>query len=485
MSHERKIVFVDPPTTMEERYGRLAGAGNQLPSTGLLSLAAVTRESGFKTALLDASSPCLGFAETAGQVLALRPDYVGITAISVSVYNAARLAELIKAGSRNVTTIIGGPHITALPDETMRRFPAFDIGVIGEGEETIIELLRGLDKGADLKAIKGLALRDNGGIRITGDPSFVGDLDTLPFPAWDMLDNFPGRYQPSSFQFRRLPAMSLITSRGCPNKCIFCSRVTAGSNCRAFSAEYVMEMIGILHHRYGIKELVIEDDNSVLFKDRLIRICEMMLREGLDISWSCMALINKVEPALLKLMKRSGCWQIGYGIESGDEGVIDFTKKGITLGQVSQALEWTKSAGIESRGFFILGFPVDNDRTIRATIDFAKRSPLNDIDVCMMTPFPGTEMYDIARKTGIFQDDWKRMTMEHAVFIPEGMTKERMEKYFNQILREFYLRPGIIMKYIIKIIRYPRGAVRIIQGLAAFLRKIFLDEPAGAGGSHG
>jgi len=472
----KNIIFVNPPLTLEERYGSLSGAANTMPSLGLLSLAAVVRTNNFNSHIIEASSLGLDYKDTLEEIFKYSPDYVGITATTLSIHNAAKLARMIKKKDKAVCVIIGGVHLTAIPEETMRNFKQFDVGVIGEGEETLIELLKASRDGRDLKTIKGLIVRDGGNLYLTERRPFIKDLNKLPLPAWDLLPGFPKAYHPPSFRFKRLPAASIVTSRGCPMKCVFCDRSVFGNSCRWFSAKYVVEMIKVLQQKYGVREVLIEDDTFVIAKPRLISICEELLKENLNLSWSCLARVDMVEPKILALMRRAGCWQIGYGIESGVQKILDFIGKKITLKQIETALKWTKEAGIETKGFFIIGHPTETIETIEKTINFAKSIDLDDFNIFKLTPFPGSEIYKTAHRYGKFNDNWEKMNLLETVFVPEGLTKNELEKYSKLALRRFYLRPKIILSYIKRIIANPRNLNKIFRGFLAFLKEIFKRE---------
>jgi radical SAM superfamily enzyme YgiQ (UPF0313 family) len=271
----------------------------------------------------------------------------------------------------------------------------------------------------------------------------------------------------------RFPAASIVTSRGCPNRCIFCDRSVFGNHCRAFSAEYIITWIKELVHRYGIKELLIEDDTFVLFKPRLVEICEGIIREGIDLSWSCLGRVDMITPEILKLMHRAGCWEIGYGIESGAQHILDLEKKKINLAQVEQTVAWTKEEGILAKGFFMIGHPLENEETIIKTIDFAKKIPLDDISVMMLTPFPGSELYKIAHQYGVFNNDWSKMNLLQPVFIPRGLDEELLNTCTRKMLREFYLRPRIIFGYLLRMVKHPGTIFRILKGFNAFLLTVF------------
>ena len=182
----------------------------------------------------------------------------------------------------------------------------------------------------------------------------------------------------------------------------------------------------------------------MLFKPRLVEICEGVMKERLDLSWSCLGRVDMVTPEILKLMRRAGCWEIGYGIESGAQHILELEKKNINLAQVEQAVEWTKEAGILAKGFFMIGHPLENEDTINKTIGFAKKIPLDDISVMMLTPFPGSELYKTAHQYGIFNNDWDKMNLLQPVFIPKGLDEEALNNSTRRLLREFYLRPRII-----------------------------------------
>ncbi|MEW6675143.1 MAG: radical SAM protein [Nitrospirota bacterium] len=472
MPENQKIVLTTPPITLEERYGKLLGAANTLPSLGILYLAAVLRREGYAVSVIEASSLGLSLRELLDEMIAINPEYVGISATTLSIFNASALAGEIKKINSNIKIIIGGPHLTAIPEETMGLFKSFDFGVIGEGEETIMELINSLEYGGKTPDILGIVFREGNSIIKTAPRIFLDDLDKLPFPAWDILKDFPDKYRPPPFRFKKLPAVYIVTTRGCPYKCIFCDRSVFGNKCRGHSAEYILELIEYLYKRFGIREILIEDDTFVTFKSRLIEICEGIINRGIRISWSCLARADAVTPEILSLMKKAGCWSIGYGIETSDPEVMRFVGKNLDLDRVEQAVRWTRKAGMLSKGFFIIGHPIDTHDTIKRTIDFALRIPLDDISVSMMTPFPGSRLYKIASQYGEFEDDWKKMNELNVVFVPKGLTEDDMHRYSKKMFRRFYLRPRILLNYMKRITENPRSLPVYLRGLTAFLRRI-------------
>ncbi|MCD6309197.1 MAG: radical SAM protein [Candidatus Eremiobacteraeota bacterium] len=441
-----------------------------MPSLGLLSLGAVARDIGFEVGIFEACAGNKSHAEVLSQVKKVRPRVVGITAVTLSIVSAGKLAKMIKDELPGTMVIIGGPHFTAIPEETLKEFPSFDLGVIGEGEVTIKELLPTLLSGSDLTDIKGLALRSGDNVVRTGKREFLMDLDTLPPPAWDLLEGFPREYVPASFRYRRLPAANLVVSRGCPNKCTFCDRSVFGNKIRSFSTDYFMKLLRDLKENYGIREILFEDDTFFLFKKRLAEMCRRMIEERLDLSWSCLARADLVDRDLLRLMKKAGCWQVGYGIESADPGVLRLMKKNVSIEQVENAINWTREAGILSKGFFMLGSPGETRETFRRTVDFAKSIPLDDFSLFKTTPFPGSELYNMADEYGHFDRDWKRMNLLNTVFVPNGLTESEMDSMALSAQREFYLRPRIIFSYIKRILSNPVFTGKIFSGVKAFIR---------------
>jgi anaerobic magnesium-protoporphyrin IX monomethyl ester cyclase len=467
-----KVVLITPPITLKERYGKLSGAANTLPSLGILYLAAVLRREGYAVSVIEASSLGLSLRELLDEIIAIDPEFVGISATTLSIFNASKLADEIKKSNGKMKIIVGGPHLTAVPEETMGLFKSFDFGVIGEGEETMRELINFLEQGRKISDVSGIVFRQGDSIVRTDPRVFLDDLDKLPFPAWDLLADFPNKYHPPPFRFKKLPAVYIVTTRGCPYKCIFCDRSVFGNKCRGHSAEYIIELLEYLYNRFGIREILIEDDTFVTFKSRLIKICEGIINRDIKISWSCLGRADAITPEILSLMKKAGCWSISYGIETGDEKVMKFIGKNITLDKIEQAVRLTKKAGILSKGFFIMGHPIDTHDTIKKTIDFALRIPLDDISVSMMTPFPGSKLYNIASEYGEFEDNWKKMNELDVVFVPKGLTKDDLQRYSKEMFRRFYLRPRIMLNYMKRLAENPGSLPFYFRGLTAFLKEI-------------
>lgn len=465
----KHIVFVNPPLSLAERYGALASAGSTMPALGLCWLASVCRRSGYETSIIDAAIKNLNYETIAGRIAELHADYVGITALTCSIHSASRLAQAVKKNGAGIQTLIGGPHLTALPEETMRMFPAFDTGFLGEGEETLVDYLKARESGGTLEDVKGLVCRSGNSIKVTEPRLFIEDLDSLPLPAWDLLEGFPGAYAPAAIRCRHLPASHMVTSRGCPMKCTFCDRSVFGNRYRFFSVEYTLEMVRTLVNRFKVRDILFEDDSFTLHKKRVLSLCELIQRNNLHFSWSCLGRVDTIDAELLRSIKKAGCWQIGFGIESANPDVLDGVEKKINLEKIRQALALTRAVGIRTKGFFILGLPHETEETIRESMRFAREAELDDISVSFCTPFPGTALLERANEFGDFDQDFDKMNLMHAVFVPAGLTRKQLEESHAQFFRQFYLRPRIVLDYSLRILTDMGIFLRIVRGTFFFL----------------
>jgi len=455
---------------MQARYGRLSGAGNSLPTLGLLYLAGAARKAGYETAIVEAGAMGMGQDEAVAAILAHGPSVVGLTATTLGIHAAGRLAAALKAKSPSVRIVIGGPHATALPEDTLQRLPALDALVVGEGEETLVELLGAWRSGQDAGSVPGLAWRGGDGlIRRTPARERLRDLDQLPMPAWDLLEGFPHQFAPAVFRFQKLPAASLVSSRGCPFECSFCDRSVFGRKYRFHGADYLLAAIGELWAR-GVREILFEDDTFTANKERIRTLCEVLPRRFPGLSWSCLARASSVDPRTLALMRRAGCWQISFGIESGDPAVLEMMDKKTDLEEIRRALAMTREAGIRSKGFFILGYPGETRASLARTLDFALSLSLDDVSVSMFTPFPGSPISARVAELGTFREDWESMSLLNAVFVPAGLTREDLERAHAEFLRRFYLRPRVILGYARRVAAHPTTAPAYLRGLASFAR---------------
>lgn len=466
-----KIIFLNPPLGLQSQYRHLAAAGSELPPLGIAILAAIARSHSHQVKILDALALRLSEKETVEYILAEKPDILGISSTTLAIYAAANIANSIKNKNKHIRILLGGPHISSMFVETMQRFTCFDIGVIGEGEATFIDLLNHLPYLDDsLKEIKGIIYRKDSKLIVNEKREFIRDLDSLPYPAWDLLPNLVKFYQPAADSIYRFPSTLLITSRGCPGRCIFCDRSVFGNTIRGYSTDYCIGMIKYLISNYGIRDIFIEDDNFLAFQERTIDFCKKIINEKIDITFSIMGRVDMVTPEVLILLKKAGCWQINYGLESGSQKILDLLGKNVTVENAKKTLYLTQEAGIKIKGLFMIGNPGEDRGTIKETFNFIQRMPIDDFHMTFFTPFPGSSISKIANKYGYYNPDWKAVNMfTPDNFIAYGFSAEEIKAYHRKAYRLFYLRPRIISYYILKL-RYPAVIKKIYKAFIAFLR---------------
>lgn len=466
-----RLLLTSAPLTLADRYGDYASAASTEPSFGLVSLAASALKAGAEVRLIEASSCSLDVNRTLKTVTDFAPDILGISATTLGIIPSAALASAVKSTTPQTLTVIGGCHVSSLPVETMTEFPEFDIGVVGEGEHTLTEIVEAVRIGNSRPtSIQGTCARTGSGIVNNPRRSPIENLDSLPLPAWHLLEGFPRRFKPSPARIMHWPCASIVMTRGCPNACTFCDRSVFGRKCRSYSPGYAADLCEDLTRNYGVRELLIEDDTFIISRDNVARFCEELIRRKLDLSWSCLGRADRIELGLLKLMRKAGCWHMSFGIESGDENILKSVNKNLNLTQISSALQDCRSAGIRTKGFFMVGFPGESPASLTATESLVRKLPLDDITVMHLTPFPGSELYIQAQTAGTFDRNWRNMNALNPVFIPHGMTVSSLEQARNRILHTFYSRPDVALRHAVHAVKHPALIPHYLSGAMTLLK---------------
>jgi anaerobic magnesium-protoporphyrin IX monomethyl ester cyclase len=473
VSAAKTLVLCEPPYVFWDRsMDRLRQGEETIPGMGVLILAAVARQRGYRVHLIDAKEQGTPLDEVSRQIAALRPDYLGLSATTISVTNAARIADRVKQLAPGVTTILGGSHVSAIPERTLDAFPSIDFGVVGEGEVSLFELLARLEGGRAIDDVPGLAYRRDGQVHSNLRAPYLDDLDALPMPAWDLLPDFPHRFQPSLFSYPRTPVATLITSRGCPFSCSFCDRSTSGKRGRMHGVEYV---VGLCRHLVGlgVRHIIFVDDLFTVRKQRVVELCQALLDHRLDLSWSCNSHPNLLDLDTLKLMRRAGCWQIAYGIESGSQRVLDVVKREVRIPKMRETLRMTQAAGIRSKGYLMIGHPTEGPDSLAEDVAFLKQVELDLCQITKFTPYPGTPAYPTIREHGTFDEDWERMNAMNFMFIPHGLSEDVLETYFDHLYRVFYSRPDVLWGLARLLMQEPRYIKRLAASAVIYLRSKF------------
>ena len=453
-----KVLLINPPYKSDFPQ----------PPLGIAYVASALEKSGQQVEILDAPALKLNADEVVKHVLKGSFDIVGITAMTPTIRSAIEVAKKIKDQEKSIIVILGGAHATVLPEKTLEMFPEINFIIVGEGEVTTPELIEKLEKGKSLKDISGIAYKDNGKIILNPRRPVVENLDELPMPAYHLLPI--GKYRPHPPHGKRLPYMALITSRGCPFRCTFCSKPVHGTKYRAKNAVSIIEEIKFLKDKYGIREILFYDDSFTIDKQRIINLCDEMIKNKIDLPWSCETRVNLVDKELLSKMKKAGCYIISYGVESGNQEILDNIKKDITIEQIRNAFKLTHEEGIDTVSYFMLGCPGETEQTMKQTIDFAKNLNTNFAQFSICTPFPGTELADLVKE----EIDWNKLSYVSdssdriPVILSEHLNEEQLKKYYSKAYKEFYLRPSYVAKMI--------GGIRSIEDVKIMMNgmKMFL-----------
>ena len=481
------ILFINPPSTISERYGKddMGEVGGDLIPLGMASLAAYIREKGFGVGVLDCPTLRIDNDKVYEIILEKNPAIVGFSTTTYSQARATDLAKKIRNKLPNKLTIIGGSHANVAGIETATEYDEFDLIAYGlDGEyiaHDIVERFKEkkynrenfMSDFENLKGIKGIIFKNEKGEIIRNEPrKNIENLDDLPLPARDL---FPmERYIPLPNQYKRLPLTNMVVIRGCPYFCSFCDQ--AGTGARRRSPQKVIEEIKDCVERYGIKEISFWDDTMSYHKKWMREFLDLLIKENLDLVWSCYAAVNTVDKEILKLMRKAGCWNIFYGYETAIEELaenIQTNRKNKNFERMKQVAKWTKEAGIEVRGSFLIGLPGETPELAKRTVQNAIELDPDYAQFTLVCPYPGTKLAkEIEQgKWGKFiTRDLEEYQCWNVTWLPEGYKNPKelkdMERY---AFRKFYLRPSYILKRILKIRsledikRYLKGGTALIK----------------------
>lgn len=414
------------------------------PPLGLAYLAAVAEEQGWKVRIIDGLTEGLSMQDIAGIIRSLQPEVAGITATTPAIYDAYEIARIVKEHSPNSLVLLGGPHATFMAYEVLEECPYIDVVVRGEAEETLKEILERIERGGDLSEVAGITYRAGDRIKENPPRGLIDDLDSLPIPAYNLLPM--GKYVVDRVRYA-----AIVTSRGCPYGCIFCSSsLQFGKRWRAHSPERVLEELMILRYDYGAREIEFLDDTFTLKMSRAEEISRMIVSEGLDISWSASSRVNTFSRSLGEAMRRAGAHTIYFGIESGSDKTLRLIGKGITRRQAMDAVKAARNSGLNALGSFIIGFPHEGEEDIRATIRFADKVGVDLAQFTIATPYPGTRLWEMAVKENLLLTrNWRRFTTLDVVMRSLYLTPERIKKLLLWAYITFYLNPRRVLRDII------------------------------------
>lgn len=468
------ILLLSPPYI--DLYGKLDSAAGRYFPLGLGYIAAYLRKYGHHTvAMYEPEAQQLSHGDVVRIISEANPDVVAITCATPNFPRAVELARIAKTRTA-AKVVLGGVHATALPEFIMERYAeVFDCVVVGEGEATMLDLVDAYQQGKKLDGVPGIVYCQDGVAVRTVPRSLLTELDTLPCPARDLIPQH--LFRPNLHNARYRNCLTLLTSRGCPYNCSFCAaRIVSGTAYRTHSAEYVLEEMELLKRDYQAEQLIITDDTFTIDHERLEKICRGMVDRRLKLSWFCFSQVNTVNRDTLKMMKQAGCYSIGFGVESADEGLLRQMGKPISPAQAKETIRTATELGLKTQAFYILGLPGETKAQMQATVRFAEEVNSTLAFFNMLVPYPGTRDFDVFFD-GVPLEDiaWEDFVAigENCVLRKSVVAANEIEQLIGWANRRYYAHPKRLFNVLrhigtrYELLNYIRGGCSLVKQIFA------------------
>lgn len=467
-----KVLLLNPPAdhgVRQVREGRCmqrAGAWTAIWSPISLAItASVLRDRGFEVKIIDAIVENLDFLDLNKILIDFLPKVVIMNAATPSMESDLSTCQVIKEVNSEIKTAVIGIHGTCLPDDCFRMQSCLDFIVRGEPEFTVLDLCVAIDKGVELKSVDGLSYRENESYFHNPDRAFVDNLDILPLPAWDLVDIDKYRMPFTNKKF-----LLVATGRGCPYQCTFCAdNAYYGKKLRLRSPKKIVDELEWDVLQFDVKDFLFWSESFTINTDFAKQVADEIISRKLDINWVCNSRVDNVDSEFLVKIKKAGCWMIGFGIESGNQDILNSVKKGINVKDTVKAVELSKKAGLEVTAHCILGFPQDTKETILETVEFVKKLEIDYAQFYCAVPFPGSELYKEAiDKRWMCSQDWRMFEQNFSVLNTPSLSAKEIMRLRSFAYRSFYFRPQKITKILKQIKTIPQ-LINLIKGTADFL----------------
>ena len=446
----------------EGRCMQRAGAWTAVWAPVSMALAAgVLEKDGHKVLLTDCIVERVDSRSLYSKVKDFEPDLVALNVATPSIEGDLENARLIKKAAPSAKVGAFGIHVTALPEESLQMGRDIDFVVRGEPETTIKEVV---DADLSPDGVAGLSRRNGEEIVHEIDRPPVEKLDSLPFPAWHLVD--VKRY---IMPFTDRKFLLIATGRGCPHNCTFCADTTFyGKSLRLREPEAVAEEMQWVGRKFGIRDFLFWSESFTLKRRFAVDVCQAILEKNLDVNWVANSRVDNVDPELLALMKKAGCWVIGYGAEAGTDKALKMMQKNISVDQIREAVHWTADAGIGAVAHSVVGYPGETEEDVLETIALLKSLPLDFAQFYCAVPFPGSKLYEEALRKGyINTDDWSKFEQNRSIMDTPWLSAEKVMELRRKAFRDFYLRPRAFLSAA-KYISGPRVAWRMMKMLFDF-----------------
>jgi anaerobic magnesium-protoporphyrin IX monomethyl ester cyclase len=467
-----KVILINPPFSM---YAGVKGHGGSAPPLNLAYIAAFLRQKRKdRIAIIDCEALRLKYKDIEKRLKEMKPEIIGITAPTPAFQQVLNVAEIAKKVNPKIKVIIGGPHASAFPEDSVM-FKQIDYVIVGEGEETFCELVSAIEDGTNLSKIDGLVYK-KGKKAVRNPPrAYIKNLDELPFPARDMLPMHLYFPPPTKRVGQQKNNASIIGSRGCPFNCTYCIATLIWGRCyRPRSPKNIVDEMEECYTKYGLREFNFHDELFTTKKDRTIEICKEIIRRKLEVTWLCMARVDFIDQEMLHWMKKAGCQKIVFGFESGSEEVLKEMRKRANLKQAREAARLVKESGINLGANFMFGHIGETKKTIRQTIDFAKEINADTVAFLVACPYPGTDFFNISKEKGYLRKDfhWKDfviVTEDTPLINLPGLKAEEILRSVKRAYWEYYLRPAYIWQKMKKI-RSVADIKNLLEGVKMLVR---------------
>ena len=433
------------------KEAKVKEALEHIPYLPLACLAAMLLKNNHEAGILDLSLYENPTDKLNKKLNEFNPDFVGISFTTPLYKEMKPLAKQIKEYNKEIVVIGGGPHCTIFPKQTLEESD-LDVAVIGEGDYTIVEIVE-----KDIRRVKGIAYKKGKKIIINEKRDLIRNMDELPFPSWHLFEI--NSYYVPRLRAKLNPVGPIETSRGCPFNCTFCNKAIHGYMFRAKSPKRVVDEMEYML-KCGFKEIHIKDDGFTTDINRAIKICDLIIERGLKFSWNLVngIRVDRANGEFFMKAAKAGCHSLGIGIESGSQIILDSINKNITLDMARETVRLCKKSGIESIGYFIIGFPKDTEKTIKETINFALSLDLDMAKATIFMPFPGTASFkELEEKGLITSKDWSDYNYHSSsakkVFKHPSISWDKIFYYHDLFHRKFYFRPKKMLEIGIKSIK--------------------------------
>ncbi len=432
-----KTLLLNLPRNLDNKYDYDQVA----QPLGLACISSYMKANNLDVTLFDAHAHHLSRKPLLKYVVSEKPDILGLSVMTFHLPTIISFLKDLKSILPEICVVLGGPHVNAIPEETLNSVAEADIAVIGEGECTMVDLVTTLKNDQDLTGVKGIVFRTDTNITRTPQREYIENLSELPYLDWESL---PIEKYWDVFTSKKNYAR-IFASRGCPFNCTFCgASKILGKKIRKRSPKHIVGELKYLYDKFKVREVLFNDSTFNIDNDWVQEICEGIIRMKRPLIWRCNVRADMVKSETIKLMKKSGCVKVIMGVESADEEMLKSMRKGESLEQIKKGIDILKECEMPSDHGFIIGMPGDTVQAISRSIEFAKSIRASVVTFSLATPLPGTTFYEKAKQEGMVVSDWTKFDFFGVPYTPKGMTKEQLQSLYRKAVKEFYLRPAYL-----------------------------------------